>query len=117
MPSENFKCKQCGNCCINLGDAFSTCATTEDIDLWEEEGRNDILEWVGFIPLGDEYVYDLWIDPQTDDDVNHCPWLKKHPTENKYICSIHDVKPNHCRAYPKSKRHAQETGCPGFDFE
>ena len=61
MPPENFKCKQCGNCCINLGDAFSTCATEEDIDLWEEEGRNDILEWVGFIPLGDEYVYDIWI--------------------------------------------------------
>jgi len=44
MPPENFKCKQCGNCCINLGDAFSTCATEEDIDLWEEEGRNDILD-------------------------------------------------------------------------
>ncbi len=62
MPPSGFKCKQCGNCCINLGDAFSTCATEEDIDLWEEEGRNDILEWVGFIPLGDEYVYDLWIN-------------------------------------------------------
>ena len=47
MPPENFKCKQCGNCCINLGDAFSTCATEEDIDLWEIEGRHDILEWVG----------------------------------------------------------------------
>jgi len=35
---------------MNLGDAFSTCATEEDIDLWEENGRNDILEWVGFIP-------------------------------------------------------------------
>ena len=48
MPQENFRCKQCGNCCINLGDAFSTCATEEDIDLWEEEGRDDILEWVGY---------------------------------------------------------------------
>ena len=48
MPPENFKCKLCGNCCINLGDAFSTCATEEDIYLWEEEGRDDILEWVGY---------------------------------------------------------------------
>jgi len=56
MPSKDFKCKLCGNCCINLGDAFSTCATEKDIYLWEEEGRDDILEWVGFIPLGDEYV-------------------------------------------------------------
>jgi hypothetical protein len=61
MPPENFKCKQYGNCCINLGDSFTTCATEEDIYLYEEEGRDDILEWVGFIPLGDEYVYDLWI--------------------------------------------------------
>ena len=48
MPSKFFKCKQCGNCCINLGDAFSTCATEEDISLWEEESRDDILEWVGY---------------------------------------------------------------------
>ncbi len=117
MPPEYFKCRQCGNCCINLGDAFSTCATEEDIYLWEEEGRTDILEWVGFIPLGDEYIYDLWIDPQTDDDVTQCPWLKKLSKQNKYICCIHDVKPHHCRTYPKSKQHAEETGCPGFNAE
>jgi len=23
----DFKCKQCGKCCLNLGDAFETCAT------------------------------------------------------------------------------------------
>jgi Fe-S-cluster containining protein len=93
------------------------CATEEDIDLWEIEGRDDILEWVGFIPLGDEYIYDLWIDPQTDDDVTRCPWLKKLSKQNKYICCIHDVKPHHCRVYPKSKQHAEETGCPGFNVE
>ena len=48
MPPENFKCNQCGNCCINLGDAFSTCTTEEDLSLWKEEGRDDILEWVGY---------------------------------------------------------------------
>jgi hypothetical protein len=57
MPSKDFKCKQCGNCCINLGDAFSICATEEDIDLWEEEGRNDILEWVGFTGDFDDIIH------------------------------------------------------------
>jgi hypothetical protein len=51
MPPQNFKCTQCGNCCLNLYDAFSTCATEEDIQLWQKEGREDILEWVRFIAL------------------------------------------------------------------
>jgi len=31
MPPLGFKCKQCGNCCLKLRDAFETCATEEDI--------------------------------------------------------------------------------------
>ena len=50
MPPSGFKCKQCGNCCLNLRDAFETCATEEDMRLWEEKGREDILEWVDPIP-------------------------------------------------------------------
>jgi len=115
MPPKDFKCKQCGNCCLNLGDAFQTCATDEDIQLWEEKGRDDILEWVSVIQLGDLSVYDIWISPRTGDDVTRCPWLRKLPNKNKYICRIHDVKPAHCREYPKSRKHAEETGCKGFE--
>jgi hypothetical protein len=25
------------------------------------------------------------------------------------------LKPEHCRAYPKSRKHARKTGCKGFD--
>jgi hypothetical protein len=25
------------------------------------------------------------------------------------------LKPEHCRAYPKSRQHARKTGCKGFD--
>ena len=100
---------------MNLGDAFSTCATEEDIHLWEENGREDILKWVDPISIGDgHYVYDIWINPKTGDDVDRCPWLRKLPNQNKYICRIHDVKPNHCRNYPRSKEHAEKTGCLGF---
>jgi len=115
MPPKGFKCKQCGNCCLNLSDAFETCATDEDVRLWNEKGREDILEWVDPIPLGDQFVYDIWISPKTGDDVPRCPWLRKLPNQDRYICRIHDVKPVHSREYPRSRKHAEETGCRGFE--
>jgi hypothetical protein len=52
MPPKDFKCKQCGNCCLNLFDAFSTCATEDDIRMWDSNGRDDILKWVDPIHVG-----------------------------------------------------------------
>ena len=114
MPPKSFKCKQCGQCCLNLLDAFTTCATDEDVEMWEQEGRDDILAWVDTIQLGEHCVHDIWVSSVTHDDVKRCPWLRKLPNRDKYICRIHSVKPEHCRAYPKSRQHASETGCPGF---
>ena len=116
MNSKKFTCIQCGNCCLNLGDAFQTSVSDEDIAMWRTKGRFDILEWVHPIPLGEgHYIYDIWISPKTGDDVSRCPWLRKVPKQDKYICRIHDVKPEHCRKYPKSRTHAEETGCRGFE--
>ena len=115
MPPKGFTCKQCGNCCLNLPDAFSTCAHNDDIVRWEKEDRYDILEWVAFIPMGpDHLIADLWLNPSTGEDASRCPWLRKLPRKNKYVCLIHDVKPMHCREYPKSRKHAEKTGCKGF---
>ena len=114
MPPKGFKCIQCGQCCLNLLDSFQTSATDQDIKMWDSEGRDDILEWVDPIHVGgNQYVYDIWISPVTGEDVQRCPWLRKLPNQDKYICRIHDVKPEHCRNYPKSKKHAQKTGCRG----
>ena len=113
MPPDGFKCKQCGNCCINL-NGFSTCASDADMRRWEAAGRTDILEWVDMIEVGDQRIYDIWLDPRTDEDVSCCPWLYRLPGEERYICRIHDVKPDVCRDYPVSREHAEETGCPGF---
>lgn len=78
MLPKDCQCKQCGYCCIDLSDAFTTTAYEEDIQLWREQRRQDILGWVGAIHLGgDNYVYDLWIDPSTGDDAQECPWLEK----------------------------------------
>ena len=72
--------------------------------------RFDILEWVGSFEGMDE----IWISPKTGEYVNRCPWLKKLPKHNKYICRIHETKPEHCRNSPKSKRLALDNGCKGF---
>ncbi len=115
MPPKTFKCKQCGNCCLNLNDAFQTSVSDDDVAIWEMEGRYDILEWVNSIPLGEGYyIHDIWIHPKHG-DVWRCPWLRKLPNKDKYICRIQDVKPEHCRNYPKSRKHAEETGCRGFE--
>ena len=42
-------------------------------------------------------------------------WWRKLPGKEKYICRIDDVKPVHCRRYPQSRKHAEETGCRGFE--
>ncbi len=110
MPPEGFVCKQCGHCCLDLG-AYQTCASEEDIALWEENGRDDLLDWVIEIAPG---VYDIWMNPETGDYVSHCPWLHKEPGQEKYICRIKALKPEICRDYPVSREHAEKTGCPGF---
>lgn len=115
MPVKNFKCKQCGNCCRNLSDAYETYATEKDFRLWKEKGRKDILEWVEPVPMGGGYfVYKIWIRPNAGCGVLKCPWLKELP-DNKYACLIYDVRPEHCKSYPLSEEHAEKTGCKGLN--
>jgi Fe-S-cluster containining protein len=105
---------------LNLYDAYQTSATDEDIELWEKESREDILEWVSYIPIGKDesgkthYVYDIWISPRTGDYVDRCPWLRKLPKKDKYICRIQEVKPSVCRNFPISREHSGKSGCRGF---
>ncbi len=116
MREAGFICKQCGNCCLNLSGAESTCASEADVRMWEAAGRDDILAWVDPIRLGDQLIaYDIWVNPRTGDDVVRCPWLQKVRGSQTYICQIHDLKPEHCRNYPISREHAELTGCPGFE--
>ena len=107
---EKFKCVQCGHCCLDLSDAYQTSVPDFDVIRWECENRYDILEWVdSFAGLND-----IWVNPKTGESVNRCPWLRKLPKKDKYICKIHETKPEHCLNFPKSKRHALENGCKGF---
>ncbi len=107
---EKFKCLKCGHCCLNLSDAYQTSVPDSDVKRWKREQRFDILERVDtFVGIND-----IWISPKTGEAVSRCPWLRKLPKKSKYICRIHETKPEHCRNFPKSKRHALDNGCKGF---
>ena len=108
MPPKSFKCKQCGTCCSGwLG--YEANAFDEDIEMWKENGRDDILAWVDFD--NDE---EIWISPKTGKQVDTCPWRRKYPKKKKYYCRIYELRPLICRNYPLSKKHAEQTDCPGF---
>lgn len=112
---EAFACRQCGRCCRNLD--YHNELTAEDVDRWNELGRKDILNWVGIFKNGERETtaYRIWMIPGTRKLAEICPFLKKVPAENCWICSIHNVKPSICRNYPVSRKHAVMTGCPGFN--
>jgi len=128
LPPEQFKCAQCGSCCLN-SNAYYTNVTEEDIEMWVENERYDILDWVD--PICFEYplkkpfswknfrdhdivCFDIWISPKTGDDVDRCPWLRKIPNKNKYKCRIHDVKPGFCRDFPDTVKRARKFHCKGL---
>lgn len=104
---EKFKCIQCGHCCLKFSDAYQNSVEENDYERWVAEKRQDILK----------YIYngcELWVSPITGDYVYRCPWLRKMPKKKIYKCRIQNTKPKLCREYPKSKKHALQTGCKGF---
>ena len=110
---ENFVCRQCGHCCNTLD--YHREVTEEDVALWQELGRSDILQWVGvFEGEGNKKSYRIWTTPGSTALAETCPFLKRISSENRWICLIQDIKPGICRQYPYSRKHAVMTGCPGF---
>lgn len=91
-------------------------ATEADIEMWEEAGRYDILETADVVQLDDGTIIgtDLWFSPRTGEDLLRCPWVRKVRNEDRYICRIYDLRPEICRNYPVSRKHRDETGCPGY---
>jgi Fe-S-cluster containining protein len=109
---NGFVCKKCGNCCTQLENV----CVREDKYLWESLGYGSILSWVKEEQLNDgEIQYRIWIDPQTGKPAESCPFLAQQPGKKTFFCTIQAVKPLVCREYPFTKKHAQHTGCMGFD--
>ena len=95
------ECNQCGKCCtLYGGDGLSVSA--EEIDGWETH-RPDIAAYVS----GGK----IWINPETGQQMLHCPWLRKVPGEPKYLCDIYFDRPEECRQYPVTVEEMLRDGC------
>ena len=87
-------CTHCGKCCFKYeGDNWLGSATEADMLLWLIRAP-EVLDYVG----GNRC--DLWVNPETGKEMQRCPWLDKLPSQEKYECQIHDVRPEVCRDYP-----------------
>ncbi|OIQ63228.1 flagellin N-methylase [mine drainage metagenome] len=103
-------CTRCGKCCTNASYMLTLFATPNDILRWRREGRSDILRYAPvFQEIGSA---DLWIDPVSGNELSRCPFLKRsRGAGGKYLCSIHETRPDVCRGYPYSMEQMREDGC------
>ena len=110
----SFACRQCGRCCSALDYRYEV--NEEDVLRWKALDRRDILQWVERVDCHKGRTgYRVWVVPGTHKRSESCPFLKKNPANNLWVCQIHTVKPQICRNYPVSRKHALMTGCRGFD--
>ncbi|MCP4745119.1 MAG: YkgJ family cysteine cluster protein [Desulfobacteraceae bacterium] len=111
---SGYHCRQCGRCCNTLD--YHKEVSEKDVERWRRAQRFDILRFVGITHRKDNTLdYRIWIRPGTNRYLKSCPFLKKIPHKNKWICGIHDIKPDICRQYPLTRKHAAMTGCIGFN--
>lgn len=107
---EDELCEQCGLCCKIFGDNVTP--TAQNLFCWIEQERQDILQyfsacksdgtWVNCTELKPEELSDLIVvemrNPVTHDYLPVCPFLRRLGRK-KYICGIHDIKPEMCCTY------------------
>ena len=98
-------CRQCGKCCTDLEEAADNYLFEKEAKVWIDAGREDILDYTKRVEDEDADVgYEIWFSPKTGRKLERCPWIRKLPNKNVFICRINDIKPSHCRAFkPGSK--------------
>jgi len=86
------ECNQCGKCCIKYGNGGLTTSTSQ-INYWSEH-KPEIYKYVK--------NGNIWFEPETGNQVEVCPWLRKQPNQNSYTCDIYYNRPDDCRFYPST---------------
>ena len=91
-------CQRSGRCCQMLVSEGALDITDEDIQRWEVQGRDDILQWVSVMtaPNGEVVFADFPVHPDGK-EVERCPFLAKEGTH--FVCSIHETKPTVCAEF------------------
>jgi len=84
------ECNQCGKCCKSYSNGGLS-ASSSEIESWDRF-RPDIYSYVN--------DGNIWMSPDTGEQLETCPWLRKLPDQNKYTCDIYYDRPGDCRYYP-----------------
>lgn len=84
------ECNQCGKCCTKYSNGGLS-ASADEIESWETS-RPDIARYVS--------KGKIWMNPDTGKQLELCPWLRKLPNQDTYICDIYENRPNDCKYYP-----------------
>ena len=73
----------------------------------------EIESWRIFRPDIYKFVNDgkIWINPESGKQLAQCPWLRKLPDQNKYVCDIYDDRPDDCKYYPTTIEEMVEHEC------
>ncbi len=84
------ECNQCGKCCSKYSNGGLS-ASASEIEWWEIY-RPDIARYVSHGKI--------WVNPETKQLTELCPWLRKAPDQNIYTCAIYLDRPDDCKYYP-----------------
>lgn len=52
------------------------------------------------------------MNPETGEQLDHCPWLQKDTGENIYTCAIYYDRPDDCKYYPVTIEQMIQDDCP-----
>jgi Fe-S-cluster containining protein len=95
------ECNSCGKCCTKYSDG-GLYASEEEIEYWQEH-RPDIYR---FVSKGN-----IWMSPDSGQQILRCPWLEKVPDQEKYLCAIYFDRPDDCKHYPVTISQMLEDEC------
>ena len=93
-------CNQCGKCCTLYGAGLTV--SDGEIDWWETNAP----EIASYVSGGK-----IWISPVTGKQMLRCPWLRKLPGQDKYVCRIYYNRPDECKHYPVTIDQMLRDGC------
>ena len=96
-----IECNQCGKCCTKYSNGGLS-ASKSEIEYWEIH-RPDIVRYVS--------NGNIWMDPDTGKQIELCPWLRKLPNQNKFVCDIYYDRPDDCKIYPATIADMVKDGC------
>jgi len=86
------ECNSCGKCCIKYGNGGLSVSNRQS-DYWDNY-RPEIARYVN--------NGNIWMQPDTGEPLERCPWLRKVPDQNKYTCDIYFDRPDDCKFYPST---------------